>query len=450
MARPLEPVTSAGKRILADHLPWVLVGLACVLSLIALLATDMGVTPFRWFLWTAGVLMAVVALQRRFRATNWADFLERLETSALLALVGFLALLNFLGMRPDQENEQHMVVVYGWGSGRVFFSVMAVASLASAMVVLLPSIGRRIIISLFVLFHFGGMITAATSIDPATGIQGPWVAKTLWGYVYRPYLEFLYMTNAYHFYSPNPGQPSLMWFAVHYTDDTWEWVKMPDRDNSPIPMHYQRMLALPEHLYQPAPLRPLRQEELNALELQTGRKATGDSWEVIENRRKEGSALPYHPPIPVVIDLDASVQYQPPSDIHKRKLAAAAQHLFANPTPTARREGKTIRTVKVYRVTQVIISPKEYLDGRDPLDRSKYIPIFMGEFDAAGTLVDPQEPFLYWYLPILQVDVDYPAGLKAPVASGTMVPMVRVNAPPPQGKTMWLDCVETHAAGYKK
>ena len=42
--------------------------------------------------------------------------------------------------------------------------------------------------------------------------------------VYRPYLNLLYMTNAYHFYSPDPGTSSVMWFAVYYDDGTFDWI----------------------------------------------------------------------------------------------------------------------------------------------------------------------------------------------------------------------------------
>src|SRR5207244_2073818 len=101
-----------------------------------------------------------------------------------------------------------------WDSAALLFRVGTVLAAVGALVVLLPPFGRKIIASLFILFHFGGILTAVTSVSPA-----PWLSTQIWTTVYRPYLFFLWMNNAYHFYSPEPGPANLMWFCIEYESD---------------------------------------------------------------------------------------------------------------------------------------------------------------------------------------------------------------------------------------
>ena len=96
-----------------------------------------------------------------------------------------------------------------------------------------------------ILIHFGGMITAATTIDPP-GAAAPWVSEMLWVHVYRPYLQFMYLNNAYHFYSPEPGPPALVWFHIKYKDGRVKWFKIPHRDDDPVPIHHTRLLSITE------------------------------------------------------------------------------------------------------------------------------------------------------------------------------------------------------------
>src|SRR5262249_7199499 len=135
--------------------------------------------------------------------------------------------------------------------------VAVLVSSGGAILVLLPTPARRGAITGVILFHFLGMMVTFSSVDPPGG-SGPWLSKQLWSRVYRPYLSFLYMTNAYHFYSPEPGSPGLMASAVRSSDDHLEWIWLPDRQRSPVAMHYQRMLALPEHTFFPNTRGPWR------------------------------------------------------------------------------------------------------------------------------------------------------------------------------------------------
>jgi hypothetical protein len=63
-------------------------------------------------------------------------------------------------------------------------------------------------------------------------------------------------------------------------------------------------------------------------------------------------------------------------------------------------------TVKIYRLEHRIVPVASYAAGTDPYHPLTYRPYFLGEFylDAEtdrGELLDPQDPMLYWLVPIL-------------------------------------------------
>jgi hypothetical protein len=379
----------------------------------------------------AGVLLALGSVARRLRETGW-DLEERIETSALVSLAGFTALLALFG--ADKS----------WDSIRLLFGVLFGLSLLAAAVVLLPATARRVAISLLIVFHFGGIVTAVTSIDPP-GSTGPWVAKMAWAWVYRPYLHFHYLSNAYHFYSPDPGPPSHLWFAVRYSDGNYTWVRLPDRANSPIGMHYQRMLALPEHTFNVNPIPPMTQAQLILWAERTGLTPQRDSWEEINLRREMGSRLNYKPPIPVVVDLEANLQYREPTDPSKAILQSVARHVFRNAeqmTGYTPPEGVKVVSVKMYRATLQVLSPAELAAGLDPGAKQKYLPYFLGEFDGKGRLLNPRDPFLYWYIPIAFVPKNFPDPLRP-----DDIPRIQVRVMPKDGVLM--DFLEAHAAGVQ-
>ena len=372
--------------------------------------------------------LAGLAVQGQLRQTAW-DFPARFCSAVLVALACLVCLVGYGCMASD------------WESGQLFFLVLSLVSLVGCLLLLLPSVPRRIVLSLIILFHFTGMVVAVTVIDPAPH-TAPWVSKQLWTWVYRPYLSFLYMTNAYHFYSPNPGAPDFLWFTCHYEDGKYVWVKFPDPMRSPHHMHYQRHLALPAHTLGGPTRTPLTSAELAALKLP---RPLRGSWEEICYRRELGSAtLTYLPdglPIPMVSDVELSVQYREPSDLNKQLLASVARRIYWTAPPHP--EGKRLRSVKAYRVTQLILSPKELSEGMSSMEKTKHLPYFLGEFDADGKLLDPLDPFLYWYLPISWVPIGYPASVPQ---SRPGVPSIRIDAYPSPDKFL-LDCLELHAAG---
>src|SRR5205807_1558296 len=87
-----------------------------------------------------------------------------------------------------------------WDTMRMALRVFTVVALVASALVLASVRVRRWTISVLILLHFGGIASASLSPAPS-----PWLVGQLWTRVFRPYLEFMYLNNAYHFYAPDPG-----------------------------------------------------------------------------------------------------------------------------------------------------------------------------------------------------------------------------------------------------
>jgi hypothetical protein len=451
MARdPAPPLWRDGSKFL--H-PWLVVGIGLGTMVLGwLIGAVFSTAPplLRLLLLFGGFFVAALGLSLRFRQGRW-EMVERIETAAMLAVTGLGCLACYFGMGTWARNVAgEWELIDDWTSGRMFFGALFLASLLGVALVLLPSLGRRVLLSIVILYHFGGLATAVTVVDPP-GSTGPWISRQLWTWVYRPYLSFLYLTNAYHFYSPDPGPPNLFWFAACYDDGSYTWIKLPERANSPIQMHYQRLLALPEHTFQPQPRLPYTNLEKQYLGWLPDDQRRRGTWEEIYYRRQVGSTKKFcllqeedgemverHLPIPLVFGVAENLQYREPHETSKRVLASVARRIYLN-APQDTPSGAHIRSVKLYRVTHQILTPQELAKGVNPLEKTKYWPVFLGEFDGQGRLVDSLDPFLYWYLPIAYVSKDFPGD-----APG--VPIIHLGEQAGPDK-MLLDCMEMHAAG---
>jgi hypothetical protein len=257
--------------------------------------------------------------------------------------------------------------------------------------VLLPLVLRRTAILLLVLFHFGGILTAVFSVPPPSG-QACWMTSALWTYIYRPYLQFMYLNNAYHFYSPEPGAATQLWFLVSYEDkrEPPRWVQYPRREDFPSRLLYQRSLAMTEsttHTRSGFPIDFFGER---------GR---------LYRRYEERTRIPYHPEMQADKGIfawpDVS-QYREPNDLTSKKyIASYARHVARDPKysdPDG--HGLAVKSVRVYRALHTILSPSEMADNFNPDDPAKMLPVYMGEFDTDGNLLDPGDPLLYWIVPI--------------------------------------------------
>jgi hypothetical protein len=247
-------------------------------------------------------------------------------------------------------------------------------SRTAALLFLLPPTIRRAVVSLLIILHFGGILTAVMTVPPT-----PWLANVLWTRFYRPYLEFMYLNNAYHFYAPEPGPATLAWFYIKYEDGSVRWLETPRRDAHAFTLQYQRRLSLGESINQLLPPPSVLDPEARHRRLTAGRL----------------DGIPLHPALP------ETFQYREPTPYSKRMLQTYARHVartVLHPSDRSRR----VTGVKIYRVVHRILNPLEVGRGADPAEDSLYLAYYQGEFDADGRLKDPSDPYLYWLIPILR------------------------------------------------
>ena len=65
--------------------------------------------------------------------------------------------------------------------------------------------------------------------------------------------------------------------------------------------------------------------------------------------------------------------------------------------------------MKIYRVVHVIAPVGPFVNlGIEARDPEFYRPYYMGQYDAKGNLVDTDDPFLYWLLPIVRDNIQDP------------------------------------------
>jgi hypothetical protein len=307
-----------------------------------------------------------------------------------LVLVGLLATGAAVAIQPKSSMVLGIAALSGllarlgldWDSARLLLAVLSLVAGCAAILLLLPRVVRRLVISLMILVHFGGIMSAVFSVPP-----NPWLANVAWTHFYRPYLELLYLNNAYHFYSPEPGPGALIWFYVKYEDGSGQWYKIPNREENPVDLEYQRRLSLAESLNQLGPVGAFDENILRR------RVAAGELY-----------GIHFHP------RLSQALQYREPVPFSKRMLETYSQHVarhVVHPTDPQQK----VTGIRVYRVVHALLTPKEILDGVKPDAEWLYGPYYQGEYDADGRLKDPHDPFLYWLIPIFKTPDASPSKL---------------------------------------
>ena len=325
-----------------------------------------------------------------------------------------------------------------WDSARLVAGVMGTLALGGAVLRSVPLSIRWAILSVGVVLHFGAILVATTR--PTTySSPAPWVTDQASNRLYQPYFEFMYLGNAYHFYSPDPGPASHLFFLLEYETDeedrdessgqvrlaadgtpakkrVSEWVAMPRRRTQfrdPLGMTYYRRLSLTELVSYSSPgtVTAFSMEKSNAVQ-----------------RRRDNELGLNGKPVPgarVGNEIDLS-QYRVP-DIRVRKIMfpSYARHIaLEHSGPRKAADGKTVKytvtRVKMFRVEHRVLQPHQFLRYDNPAERvyrpddkavsqlgnmgpfhpSTYLPFYLGEYDPNGTLVTPNDPLLYWLVPI--------------------------------------------------
>jgi hypothetical protein len=279
-----------------------------------------------------------------------------------------------------------------WDGSRMLLWVLAAVAALAAVLVLVPVIVRRVVISLLILFHFGGIFSAVTNISNYA--PAPWWSQKIWLEVYRPYLMFMYLNNAYHYYSPDPGPASFIWMRIEYEPRNgmryWRWVKLPELDDNGTPINpdggsigpyveYTRRLSLAESVSGNAP-GPNFYNQILPVRLQAGKRHQIDldpNW---------GPELQYRPLAPeATLWLQSYVRH-----------AARTYHHAEHPE-------LPVVGVKVYLVVHSILLPDEFIaDGANAYDPEHYRPFYEGEYDKDGNLKSLNDPFYGWLIPIVR------------------------------------------------
>lgn len=320
-----------------------------------------------------------------------------------LVLFGAIITGAAVSMRPDMWQAWglgtlatilgYIGIPMHWDSFRILAAGMFVVAVTWTVFRAASPQYRLPALSAVVLFHFTGIFLATT-----TPLTTPWVTEQAFIRVYNPYLQFLYLRNAYHFYSPQPGPASVLAFLLKTEIGTdpktgekqyeTRWVVLPRRPadlKDPLGLTYYRYLAVTEQVARATP----------AL-----RSNTFESREMRKRRELVSIAIPPHPSD----ELDFQYQLLQP-EVARYVVPSYASHVILENTPNKEVAAKT--TVKMYRLQHNTMGVEEFINWRkrkeiisDPYHPTTYRPFFLGEFDARGNLVNPQDPMLYWLVPI--------------------------------------------------
>jgi hypothetical protein len=260
-----------------------------------------------------------------------------------------------------------------WESAHLALTVLALAGGVAAMLLVLPRTARRLAVSALILLHFGGILTAVTyAFSPR-----PWLSRVAFVYFYRPYLEFMSLDHSYSYFCPEPSPSALPWFHIRYADGHRYWIEVPHRDGHALALSYERMRTLAakiDLMFPPGPVPPAAMYSRSEAEGFLG--------------------IPFHP------DRDVSSQYRTPRPPGPLYLEGCVRFVARN-TPHPADPATPVVAVKVYSVVHAILSPGQVAKGMDPEDPSLYSPYYLGEYDPQGNLKKPEDPLLYWLIPVI-------------------------------------------------
>ncbi len=266
-----------------------------------------------------------------------------------------------------------------WGSISLLLQAFVGVAIAGAGLLVLATWMQSIYVSLFVVLHFGGILTAVVQVPPPpsqnatpqvqseaaqTG-QPPWLATQAMTRFYLPYLQLTHLNNGYHFYSPEPGPVTVLWFRVEYADGSSRWRRLPDHDEAPNGLITRRWGALATQTGQTIPAPP----------------PGSDLWnQFVADRQRAGERdgiPPGEMPLPQ--------QYREPSVPSRMLLASLARYVARNtPHPTDR--AQAVKGVKAYRIDCHNANVEAFCKGLDPRDPTLYAAFFQGEFGPDGTI----------------------------------------------------------------
>jgi hypothetical protein len=162
------------------------------------------------------------------------------------------------------------------------------------------------------------------------------------------------------------------------------WITLPKRPGDmidPLSLTYYRRLSITATAYAPTQVQTLPDDVYRA--------------RILATQGKNG--IPLHPEF-----MPLTLQYLVPQDqVRYHMLPSFVRHVAKSPEAQHNDPNVKIKWIKVYMVEHRIITPPALENGIDFYDAPTYKPYFFGEFDAEGNLRNPNDPMLYWMVPIL-------------------------------------------------
>jgi hypothetical protein len=174
--------------------------------------------------------------------------------------------------------------------------------------------------------------------------------------VFRPYLKFMWLDNAYRFYAPEPGATEVIWFYLRYQDGSARWYQVPRREDFTLRMPFQRYMSVALH-------------------------ATMKTESKVVPFKEDASALTValrenRPKLKYVLDSTGLIYFQ-------SYVRHVARKHAAHPATHA-----PLAAVDVYRVTYELRGPFDVRQNIDMYDPRLVTVHAFGSFDPGGTLID--------------------------------------------------------------
>ena len=196
----------------------------------------------------------------------------------------------------------------------------------------------RWIVSILVIAHFFAIGIAVTSYSTAN-FPAP-VLSVMASEPLQPYLQATFLNNAYRFFAPNPGTPTVMWFRIQHEDRSVRWAELPGAPESSM-------------------LRASYQKRLN-LSLLLSQHVVPDPQQTGKHR------------------------FSPMGEIC---MASVIRHLADEHGDT-----QPVKSIGVYLVQHAIITPQQVRDGWKTDDLRLYQAVFAGAYTSEGERMDDQKP----------------------------------------------------------
>jgi len=281
-----------------------------------------------------------------------------------------------------------------WDSLSLLLCVLGFTCLLGGVLLSLHRMTSQILLVTMVGFHFASIFCATTWPEPA-----PWLTTQLGQRVFLPFMQFTYLRNAYHFYSPDPGPANLLFILLdtEETDPTTKvveakssWILLPQRGRDtrdPLGVSYYRRLSLTE----------------SAARVSGDLGINTDEKKNILARREDVAlgTLAGHKLIPYApesFEPRYRQHLQPTPDATRYILPSYARHIAVEYT----RPGVTVKKVRLYRAEHKIVTTQFFVTQKmSPYYPTLFRVYFLGDYTPEGKLIDPVDPMLYWVVPIL-------------------------------------------------